>query len=128
MNRYYELVLVAVLSIVFTIVFLISGFWYGVIVAGFLSTVFFDLKPYLSIPVSTVASLIGLIIFEIPEISHGLFRLMYYVGSIAGISGSMLILISFLLDMLMAVAGAFIGVGTYRYSLGKRNYSNVSKH
>ncbi|CAC11815.1 hypothetical membrane protein [Thermoplasma acidophilum] len=99
-----------VISLALTLLFLYSGFWYGVIIAGLLSTAFVSMRPIYSIALSTVVSMAAFIIFEIPLLMAGLLRLMYYVGAIAGINGSLLVILAILLDGVMALGGSFVGV------------------
>jgi len=110
MKNVYSALIVLVISLALTLLFLYSGFWYGVIIAGLLSTAFVSMRPIYSIALSTVVSMAAFIIFEIPLLMAGLLRLMYYVGAIAGINGSLLVILAILLDGLMALGGSFVGV------------------
>jgi len=110
MKSSYSALIVLFASFALTLLFLYSGFWYGVIIAGLLSTAFVGMRPIYSISLSTVVSMVAFVIFEIPLLMAGLLRLMYYVGAIAGISGSLLVILAILLDGVMALGGSFIGV------------------
>ncbi|KAA8922008.1 hypothetical protein [Thermoplasma sp.] len=110
MKGVYGVLIVLAISLALTIFFLFSGFWYGVMIAGILATAFVSIKPMYSITASTLISMTAFIIFEIPLMMDGLMRLMFYVGSIAGINGNILVIIAILLDGMMALGGSFIGV------------------
>jgi hypothetical protein len=109
MRQYIEILGIIIVNTVLAYVFLLSGFWYGLIIAGFISTIIFYARPSVTLLSVFLSSILGAIIFMTPLFLEGLSKLMYYTGIIAGINGNILILLIFLLSGAMGLAGGLIG-------------------
>jgi len=121
MKNYIKIILAIIIDVVLTYLFLLSGFWYGLIIAGFIPTILIQhnaAKIYITIFLS---SILGTIIFMIPLLMDNLSKLMYYVGIIAGINGTLLLSLIFIFSGILGLSGSLIGNYFRDYINSKKN-------
>ena len=109
MKSYLKIVIGIIIDVILTYLFLLLGFWYGLIIAGFIPAIIFS-QGVMKISITMfLASILGTFIFMIPLFLDNLSKLMYYVGIIAGINGTLLLALIFILSGIMGLAGSLIG-------------------
>ncbi len=121
MKNYIKIILAVIIDVILTYLFLLSGFWYGLIIAGFIPAI---LIPYNAIKIYItifLSSILGTIIFMIPLFIDNLSKLMYYVGIIAGINGTLLLILIFVFSGIMGLSGSLIGSYFRDYIKPKKN-------
>lgn len=126
MKNYLKITIALVINILLTYIFLQIGFWYGLIISGFISAILFSQKAINISIIAFLSSILGTFLFMIPLFMNNLTKLMYYVGVIAGISGTLLLGLIFLLSGIMGISGALIG-NYFRYYIDESRGQNFAK-
>lgn len=87
---------------------LLSGFWYALIVAGFVVGLLHEkfVNAFLSLFAAGVLSTLFVLL---PLFNDGLLKIMDVTGALVGVNGAALLAIAFLVSGLMSGAGALIG-------------------
>jgi hypothetical protein len=86
---------------------LLTGFWYALVITGFVSGLL-QKKLVHAFVALFLAGVLSTLLVLLPLFKDGLIRLMEVVGAVIGINGVALLLLTLLISGLMSGAGALI--------------------
>lgn len=107
-----RLLLIFIIALFLSYIFLYTGIWLLVILAGLISSVVFGKDYIRTLIISFLAGLISSLLFLSNYIVMGgsILKISYYAGEAAGIPGILFIIISLLLNGIYILIGSVIGI------------------
>jgi hypothetical protein len=92
---------------------LLTGFWYALVITGFISGLLHK-KPVHAFVALFISGVLSTLLVLLPLFKDGLIRLMNVVGAVIGVNGLLLLVLTLLISGLMSGAGALISASLRR--------------
>jgi hypothetical protein len=111
MRDFFRYLIVFVITLILGYIILFSGIWVLTVIAGFIPSIIYS-KKYLKALISSFSGgIISSLLFLFNYIALGgpIFKIAYFAGAVAGLPGSLFLIISILLTGIYCIIGSIIG-------------------